>query len=457
METDVATQEQSIYNDEFTKFAYFDVIGYKPNAGQLEVHQSNARFKVWVAGRRLGKSVGDAREVEPLILREGTTGWIVGPEYSACEKDFRQIWYSLIDKQQWPATRKYYNVKAGQMEIHFPWSPSQVPSVICKSERYASSLVGEGLDWALIVEAAKMKKETWTQLIRPALADKQGIAIFSTTPEGENWIYELAEDCKRKDGWEFFQHPSWLNNFIFPGGRNDPEIKSLEDDLTSYMFMQEVEAKFTSYTGQVYKEFEPLKHVVSHKYDAQLPTFAFLDFGISNPCAILWAQIKGNSIYVFDEMISSDMHSAMVKAVVRRYPTLVIFADPAGNQKTMVSGTSIVSELRKKDPDGKLGLTVVTPVARVIDRLNVVKLLLGKNKEEPHLFFDKDRTLLTQAAFRGYRYPARRSEVGEAPELPYKDGIHEHPMDALGYGCLGLKNVIEVGYSTGKVGAEVVG
>jgi len=181
-----------------------------------------------------------------------------------------------------------------------------------------------------------------------------------------------------------------------------------------------------------------------------------VDFGVSNPTAILWAQIRGSDIIVFDEFIAPEMHSKMVKAMIHRYPVIAACCDPSGTQKTVTTGTSIVDELKSMDQDGKGALNVITPRARVIDRIDCVHTFLGKDKEERHLFFDRTHTIMTQMALKGYRYPRRRKEAGDSPEIPYKDGVFDHPMDALGYGCLALRNVIKAGYQAGAIGGAVV-
>ena len=61
------------------KWKYFDLIEYKPYRKQREFHQSTARFKVAVAGRRAGKTLMGAREVEPILMMPNKRVWIVGP------------------------------------------------------------------------------------------------------------------------------------------------------------------------------------------------------------------------------------------------------------------------------------------------------------------------------------------------------------------------------------------
>ena len=61
-------------------------------------------------------------------------------------------------------------------------------SVTVKSADDPDALRGVGLDGVVLDEAAFMREAAWVNGIRPALADRQGWAMFLTTPCGMNWI-----------------------------------------------------------------------------------------------------------------------------------------------------------------------------------------------------------------------------------------------------------------------------
>lgn len=180
------------------------LIGYEPHDKQYEFHASNARFKVPVCGRRWGKSRGAAAEVEPLILGEKPTrGWIVGPEYKIGEKEFRYLWQDLIIELKLPklgvVTKKAYNVRTGEMYIELK-NGSRVDVM---SADHPDSLVGEGLDWVIVSEAAKQSPHVWEKYLSPALADHHGVGIFPScvvagtrliTEDGLITIGELSDE-----------------------------------------------------------------------------------------------------------------------------------------------------------------------------------------------------------------------------------------------------------------------
>ncbi len=155
------------------KDALFQTLGYNPHAKQQLFHSSHARFRVVVAGRRSGKSLMTARECAPKLFQPNTRGWIVGPTYSLGEKEFRVLWDDLIVGQGLGKHKKVlkgYSTKQGNMYIELPWR-SRVDVL---SSDHPESLVGEGLDWVVMSEAAKHGPDIWERYLRPTLSDKKG-------------------------------------------------------------------------------------------------------------------------------------------------------------------------------------------------------------------------------------------------------------------------------------------
>jgi hypothetical protein len=67
------------------------------------------------------------------------------------------------------------------------------------------SLRGDGLDFLVLDEYASIAKEAWTEVLRPALADRQGEALFIGTPQGFNHFHELYEGAEGRPDSKAFQ------------------------------------------------------------------------------------------------------------------------------------------------------------------------------------------------------------------------------------------------------------
>lgn len=221
----------------FRKDEYFRQTNYRPHTGQAAVHYTSVRHRVLCNGRRWGKTLVGGKECETEafvknFLDEPKMGWIIGPEYTDCEKEFRVIYDSFKKLGIDTISSKFLNnVENGNMRIKTNWGFD----LQCRSARHPESLVGEGLDFVLLVEAGRHKRKMWGDYVRPALSDKRGWSLASGVPEGaseNSLLYSLFERGQdpSKTSWWSIRMPSWTNPIVFPGGRTDPEILEAEDD-----------------------------------------------------------------------------------------------------------------------------------------------------------------------------------------------------------------------------------
>ena len=430
----------------FRKDLYFEQTGYSPHEAQKLVHYDNTRHRILSNGRRWGKTICGGKEAESMafvknFLGQPMQGWIIGPEYGDCEKEFRVVYNSMkalgIDQV---STKFLNNVESGSMRIHTKWGFD----LQCRSARHPESLVGEGLDFVLIVEAGRHHRRTFTEYVRPALSDKRGWSFISGVPELASdtallyWAYNRGQQ-EDKTQWSSYRMPSWTNKIVFPGGRQDPEILEAEDDLTADEFNRQYGGEFVERIGRVMKEWDDDTHLVSGlDYDPTRPLYAALDYGYTNAWVWLWLQedIWGQ-IYCLGEwrweMMDTEEVCQDIKQMrddgVDLWPLLekvnCIYAPPAEP-----SDTSIITR--------KLNRPVKTNTGGEInDRDRMTNALLkpkGPNKA-PGIYFNKERTTqypkgLAWEMKTGYRWPEHRSETKNASENPMdKDN---HGPEALG-------------------------
>lgn len=130
------------------------------------------------------------------------------------------------------------------------------------------SLRGEGLDFVVIDECAFVKEPTWGESLRPSLSDRQGGALFISTPKGHNWFWRLYQNGLDGDAeWQSWQFPTSSNPFIDAG-----EIATAQATLPDRIFRQEYLAEFMSDAGGVFRGVmdcataEPQEPVDGHQY-----------------------------------------------------------------------------------------------------------------------------------------------------------------------------------------------
>jgi len=121
--------------------------------------------------------------------------------------------------------------------------------VSVRSADNTDSLRGEGLDFVVLDECAFMKREAWTEALRPALSDREGGALFISTPKGRNWFWEnYQRGVRGEDNWQSFRFPTSSNPYI-PA----EEIEAARRDLPDRIFRQEYLAEFLEGEGSVFR------------------------------------------------------------------------------------------------------------------------------------------------------------------------------------------------------------
>lgn len=427
-----------------SKRGYYRQIGYEPHPGQEEIHFTPARFKVVPNGRRWGKTLFGAREAEPnafvpsSITGKPQLGWVVGPEYSDADKEFGLIYDSLraagVDRDSIKFLR---NAEAGNMHIKTNWGFE----LLGRSAHYPQSLVGEGLDFVLMVEAGRHKRRTWGQYIRPTLSDKRGWAAFTGVPEGkseQSLLYSLYQrgltPSAQKRGWRSWKMPSWTNTIIFPGGRQDPEILDAEDDLTEDEFARQYGAEFSEKTGVVMKEWDDETHLGDFSYRPDWPLYMAVDYGFTNPFVVLFIQEGpfGEIRVIWEkrwqqldtEEVCVDIMTAvpgLVRACERLYP------DPAEPDDTR----TMERYLRIPAYGGTGGeLKIRLALIRRSLKVHNAHLPEGDPERVPTLMIDRSCVELAWEMREGYKWPEHRSEIKSDSENPMDK--NNHGVEALG-------------------------
>ena len=186
-----------------------------------------------------------------------------------------------------------------------------------------------------------------------------------------------------------------------------------------------------SLENAVFSEFDPAVHVREVDFDPDLVVYRSLDFGFVNPFVCLWIQVDGDGVVrVFDEYVCSKATvAANAKEVKKRTPggeqsVAVTFCDPAGKGKNDVTGTSSISELRS------LGIAVRYRRSGIIEGIEQIRRAVRSGDGKSRLIISPRCQKLIEA-MKCYHY--RESGSGAIGELPVKDGIYDHPIDALRY------------------------
>jgi hypothetical protein len=100
-------------------------------------------------------------------------------------------------------------------------------------------LRGIYLDEVVLDEYAQMREGLWSQVIRPALADRQGAATFIGTPLGRNGFAALWDRAKADPAW-FCLMLKASESAILPA----EELRAAHQDMSADQYAQEFECSF---------------------------------------------------------------------------------------------------------------------------------------------------------------------------------------------------------------------
>jgi hypothetical protein len=208
------------------------------------------------------------------------------------------------------------------------------------------SLRGSGLDGFIGDEFADAQWEAWVEVIRPALADRRGKALFIGTPKGFNHFYELWD--RGRSG----QDPDWsAHQFTTAAGGNvtQDELEAARRDMDVKTYRQEFEASFENIgSGRAYYAFDRQGNVTAVEFNPRKPLCWALDFNIDPMCSVL-AQIDGEKVRVLEEMCLPDTSTFEAcdefirrteKYLVQQRPLEVQVYGDATGQNRQHAGTS---------------------------------------------------------------------------------------------------------------------
>ena len=181
--------------------------------------------------------------------------------------------------------------------------------------------------------------------------------------------------------------------------------------------------------NSVFGEFDASVHVGPVEYDRNLPLYRAIDFGFVNPFVCLWIQVDAvGCVRVIDEYYKSrspvSVHAEQIKKMTPCAEERVAetFCDPAGAGVNDVTGTSSVRELKL------LGIKMRYRKSRILEGIELVRRAIKAGDGSRKLIISPRCQRLIEA-MECYHYPDNKADC----ELPDKDGVYDHPIDALRY------------------------
>lgn len=305
----------------------FADMGFDKCPPQRAPMKSKARFIVMVAGTRGGKSRTAAKKFFARILRDHKNPsvkcrvasgvgkdrrprlhyWVVAPTSDLLKEPKRYL-FETIPPEAYLDPRRPINHE-NQM-----WLKGDI-LIEFRSADNPFRLVSVGLNGMWIDEAARVKAEAWVGNLYGRLTDFDGWALFSSTPLGQNWLYE---EIYRKGDADDIKYDAAYASFLWHTADNltisRETVDAARKNLPARYFKREYEADFSAFLGNVYDEFDEKVHVITEsqlRYEygwGMRPlkelfkrVVAGIDWGWTSPGAIIVIGDTGSERIVLEE------------------------------------------------------------------------------------------------------------------------------------------------------------
>ena len=394
--------------------------GYIPRNPQKLIHQmvKDNRFTVVVAHRRMGKTVSAINQLVHSALlcdKPSPRFAYIAPTYAQCK---RIAWDYLLQY-----TRPLGAI-ANIAELRVDFMGRRISLYGADNH---DSLRGIYLDGVVIDEIGDINPLIFSEVVRPALTDRLGWAMFIGTPKGNNHFKDLRDRAdKGDDKWSLLEFKASETGLIIA-----TELALAKNEMGDDKYQQEFECSFNaavegSYYGQIINDLEVNNQITTIPREALSKTYCAWDLGISDSTAIWVAQVVGKEIRLVDFY---ENHSQGLDTYV------TWLRDNGWSDATqLLPHDVVVRELgtgksrQEMLEEAGLEITVVKKLP-IADGIQAVRRLL------PRCWFDKN---VKQGldALRNYRrnYDEKRNVFFDTP-------LHDwcsHASDAFRYLAVGL-------------------
>ena len=270
-------------------------IPYTPRTMQADLHKqlSVKRWSVVVCHRRFGKTVMAINH----LLRDAILSDKTNPRYAYIAPTYRQAKNVAWDYL------KHFAGAIPMVRFHETELRCDLPNgsrIQLLGAENPDSLRGIYLDGSVLDEMADMPESLFPEVIRPALSDRKGWALFIGTPKGHNAFYELFEAAQEQEDWYTKVYKASQTGIL-----DDEELDAARAMMSPDQFEQEFECSWVANVpGAIFgKELQDLQEkgcITEVPHDQATLVDTWWDLGVGDATAIWFTQTIGRSIHVID-------------------------------------------------------------------------------------------------------------------------------------------------------------
>jgi len=364
-------------------------LGYDARDAFKPFHSRKERWACIVAHRRAGKTVACVHDLIDHALRSRNNRArfaYIAPFY----RQAKAIAWQYLKDGIAPLLGYGASVNESELRVDLP-NGSQIRLYGADNP---DSLRGIYLDGVVLDEYADCDPTIWTRILRPALSDRKGWAVFIGTPKGHNGFYELWREANKDRDWYTLELRASETGLI-----DAPELAAAKKAMTDDEYEQEFECSFeAAITGSFYghdiQEAEQEGRITIVPIEKSVPVMTAWDLGFTDSTAIWFIQRVGRELRVIDHYEAAgeaiDHYVRVLRDKDYLYDTHYFPHDVEAHE--LSTGKS------RRQTLYSLGLQVTTvEMHHVMDGVNAVRSVL------PYCWFDKTRCERGLDALRQYR------------------------------------------------------
>ena len=162
-------------------------IPYKPRDYFNALHNAKERWIVIVAHRRAGKTTAVLNHLQRDAIRTPKSKYgYIAPTY----KQAKNVAWDILKDCSRPIPR--ISINESELRVDYP----NGSRITLYGADNPDSLRGVGLHGVAFDEYSQQPSNIYSEIIRPALADNKGYAIWIGTPKGKNEFYRLFRKAR---------------------------------------------------------------------------------------------------------------------------------------------------------------------------------------------------------------------------------------------------------------------
>lgn len=396
-----------------------DLNSYEPRDVFIPMHQRDKRWTVVVAHRRAGKTVSVCAD---LVIGALETA-LPNPKFAYLaplrEQAKKVAWQYLKD-----LSKPFWSKKPNEAELKIEIDNAHggTSTIYVGGADNPDSMRGLFFDGVAMDEFGDMRPSTWYSVIRPALSDRRGWAIFMGTPRGRNAFWSIKEEARlNPETHLLLELPASKTGIIHPDELRDAQIQ-----MTPDTYAIEYECSFDAsipgaYFARDIGKIAELGQIGQNKRDPDFPVCVVGDLGFTDSCAWwVWQKsLGGFRIVDFYEADGREIQH-YIDWIRSLGNVEKVYLPHDARAKSLQTGRSIIEVFLSN------GI-----IPEIIPRMDLQDGIEAARQVLKHCWFDEEAT------YDGLEHLRAYSRTWDEKTSSFKDrpnhDAHSHAADAFRY------------------------